>query len=197
MNLTRIRASLLCLAVPILPRVGWSQAASPREASIDCGIYVAAIREMGDTNPLLVIDSTADGIPAFAFNAISHPRSLAEQGMPLPDSVLQSLRAANHHRQPLHACLEDLAGIQPISDSTIKLLFPRRDHLGWGHFHERYPRVKRFILVSVPIFLADSLALVYVAYAADWLEGEGALLQLERSANGRWTKKAIAIVWMS
>jgi len=192
-----IRASLFLFALPFLSQAGWSQTVPSPKAAIDCGLYEAAIREMSDTSPVLVIDSSAADVPWFAFNAISHPRSLADQGMHLPDSVLQALKTANDHRQPLGGCLRSLSRVQPISDSTLQGVFAGHDHRGWDRFHQRYKGIKRFILVSVPMLLADSLALVYVAYASDWLNGEGVLLQLQRKADGHWIKKSSATVWIS
>jgi len=43
--------------------------------------------------------------------------------------------------------------------------------------------------------LADSVALIYVAYASDWLAGQGAILRLERDSADRWVRKAGAVLW--
>jgi hypothetical protein len=160
-------------------------------------MYQTAIQLVSDSEPVALVDSTSAGVPMFAFMATSTPRSLAEQGMSLPDSLLKAFQVANEHRQALSACLHTLVGVQAISDSTLKGLFGGDDDKGWERFRSRYRPIRRFVLVSLPLTLSDSSVLVYAAYASDWLAGEGALVQLQRDASGRWFKKSMAVVWVS
>ena len=180
----------------------WRPAVAPTPSSpttqepTDCGIYGAALEIVSDSSPVVVVDSTAVGIPMFAFNAVSTPRSLAEQGWSLPDSVLQSLQTLNRHRLSLGECFGGVFGVQVVSDSVLRSLFSG-GHQGWARFRARYEPAKRFVLVSRPLTLSPTSVLVYVAYAADWLDGAGALVELERSADGHWVKKRVASLWVS
>ena len=170
----------------------------PMQSATACGIYAAAIAAARqDSTSVVVIDSTSAGVPGFAFMAYSgSPRTLAQQGLPLSDSVIQAFQAANEHREPFRACLETLIGVQPVSDDSIVSMFGR-GHEGWTRFRARYQGVKRFLLVSRPLVLPDSSVLVYVAEASDWLAGVGQLFQLQRDADGQWMRKATAILWIS
>jgi len=184
------------LAVLLL--CAWSNALTPRgQASASCAVYAAAIDAVTDSGPVVVIDSTGAGVPTFAFMAYSDsPRTPAQQGLPLSDSVFQALRTTNQHRESLRGCLAALQRVRPVRDDSLIALFGR-DTKGWARFRAHYAGVRGFILVSQPLMLADSVALIYVAYASDWLAGQGAILRLERDSAGHWVRKAGAVLWNS
>ena len=162
-----------------------------------CSIYRVAIATASDSGSVVVIDSTASGVPMFAFAATSDfARTPAEQGLPLSDSVMQALQAVNEHPEPLRGCLGRVSGVQPVSRDSLMAIFSG-DHNGWTRFRARYRGVKRFVLVSRPLALPDSSVLVYVAYASDWLAGAGAILRLQRDSGGHWTRQAQAFLWVS
>jgi len=172
-------------------------ATPPSQSTVACTIYAAGIAFASDSSSVVVVDSTTTGVPMFAFNAYSSsPRTPAQQGLPLPDSMLQALQTANEHRESLRGCLATIAGVEPVSDDTLMAIFGR-DHKGWTRFRTRYQSIKRFVLVSRPLTLPDSSVLLYVAYASDWLAGAGVILHLQRDAGGHWTRKAQALLWIS
>ena len=175
-----------------------SSATAPRQqASVRCAIYEAAIHAVNDSERLVVIDSTSDGVPMFAFMAVSgSPHTPAQQGLPLSDSLLQALHSANQSRESLTPCLVALRDVQPVSDDSLIALFGR-DAKGWTRFRARYSGIRRFVLLSRPLMLSDSAALVYTASASDWLAGEGVVLRLERDSGGHWGRKASAVLWIS
>jgi len=176
----------------------WSNALTPRgQASAPCALYAAAIDAVTDSGPVVVIDSTGAGVPSFAFMAYSgSPRTPAQQGLPISDSVFQALQTTNQHRASLLGCLAALQRVRPVPDDSLIALFGR-DAKGWARFRAHYTGVRGFVLLSQPLMLADSVALIYVAYASDWLAGQGAILRLERDSAGRWVRKAGAVLWNS
>jgi len=188
-------AALTALALP--HAFYFQQLPLADQGSGRCAIYAAAIEAARDTALVVVIDSTSAGVPMFAFNAYSGvPRSPAEQGLPLTDSVFEAFQSLNHSRESLRACLAGLPGVRPVRDDSLIALFGR-DHQGWTRFRARYSGARRFILVSQPLVLGDSAVLIYVAHASDWLSGAGEILRLEGDSAGHWVRKAGAVLWIS
>ena len=171
----------------------------PREDSLSsrCSIYQTAITTVAATESALVVDSTALGVPSFAFYAwTTFSRAERPQDLQVSDTQFQALIHLNEHRDLLTDCLSPLPKIQPVtSDSLMAIFQGHRD--GWSRFHQRYSGARRFLLVSQPLHLNGSSVLIYVAYASDWLNGAGQILRLERDRAGHWVLKGTATLWVS
>ncbi len=138
------------------------------------------------------------GTPMFAFlGASGYAKKPDEQGLPLSDSVRRALEAVNSRRESLRECVRSRSGSTVSLDSLVAIFADTSDRGGWKQFRARYPEAKSFVLVSRPLLLTDSLALIYVARASDWLDGAGSIVALRRDATGRWVRKAQAFLWVS
>jgi len=168
-----------------------------RQTATECAIYAAAVAEAADSHAVVLLDSTSGAVPGFAFRGISEfGRSAAQQGLTLSDSLMDALEGVNKLRQPLGACLAAMGPVHLVSADSLAAFFQDREN-GWRRFRARFPDARRFVLVSRPVMLGDTSAVLYVAYAADWLDGSGVMMRLARDSTGRWVRRAEALLWVS
>ncbi len=166
-----------------------------RPQQSDCSLFAAAVTVASDSQRTVVIDSTMLGTPMFAFlGASGYAKKPEEQGLALSDSVRHALEAVNSRRESLRECVRSRSGSTVSFDSLVAIF---ADTGGWKQFRARYPEAKSFVLVSRPLLLADSSALIYVARASDWLNGAGSIVAFRRDATGRWMRQAQAFLWVS
>lgn len=171
--------------------VGVVLGAAPLRAQ-SCDLLEAALASVGaDSAKTILIDRTALGVPAFAFNAYSNIRrgdtALARVLMPRLDSL-------NRERRPLPECLTIERHWRAVPDTGLVTLLRKPD--GWTAFHQRYGEGTQFAVISQPLIIGDTATIV-VAVASGKLSGRGMMLQLVRGPDGRWVKRAESQLWIS
>jgi hypothetical protein len=158
-----------------------------------CPLLHAALEATGaDPGTTLLLDSTAMGVPNFAFNAYA---MVGRGDTALGRVMMTALEGANKTRARIPSCLVDSLGWRTISDTTLLGIFAPAGP-GWRGFRERYSATPRFAMVSVPAVSGDT-ATVYVALASDKLAGAGVIFRFVRDSMGTWVKQAEFVLWLA
>lgn len=123
-------------------------------------------------------------------------RTDAERDLIVPRDLWVSFQRNNPNRQRI-VVLPAVSDVLIISPDRLKLHLPDSSHESWERFHAEWPHIGAVVRLTKPAISNDGRkALIYVTVSRGPLDGEAAVVLLERSGDA-WMVKARYIVVVS